>query len=147
MEIMQYFKVVIIIMLFYGFGITVLTHSLPDDMLKYTDYFDNVAGADDIGATGESIQQSLEKQTNIPVVDMGALVFYSGNFLLDMLINFATAIPQMIGLLLTGMEQLIGYDAVISNDIQIFATTSMGVIYIISLIQLVAGIRSGRAIT
>lgn len=143
MEAMDLFKAIILVQLFYSFSITGLAYTIPADAREYTDAFSQIA--DDISLSGVStdIQNSLEKQTNIPVIELGALVFYSGNLLIDLLLNFAFAIPQMFGMLVNGIMMLISIDSYISTLIQLFATVVMTALYFIGIIQLLTSIRSG----
>ena len=95
---LQIVSVIILVQLFYAFGITLYTHALGEipDGANYLDVFNDVANADTLESTGTQLQDSISQQTNIPILEAGALVFYSGNIILDLLLNFATALPQML---------------------------------------------------
>lgn len=146
MQMMSYFKIIIIIMLFYAVSITLLEHVIPVDAITMVTPFTNVGEGVDLNATSNKVQDSLTRQTSLPLVDMGALVFYSGNILLDLLLNFVFAIPQMVGLLINGLCLLLNLPDFISTTIQIFSSVIMVVIYLISLIQLITNVRSGRLV-
>ena len=143
---MGYFKVVILVMLFYSFGITLFTYALPSDSLSFVTGFSDVSSSFDLETVGNEVQSSLESQTNIPVIELGALVFYSSNILLDLLLNFAFAIPQMFGMLINGLMLLFNVDSYLFAVVQLFASVVMVVLYFIGLMQLVTGIRSGRVV-
>jgi hypothetical protein len=145
-NVMEYFKVVIIIMLFYSFSITILTYSLPNDALVYVTGFSDLSSSFDLETIGGDVQSSLESQTDIPVIELGALVFYSSNIILDLLLNFAFAIPQMFGLLINGLSLMLNIDSYLFVVVQLFASVTMVVLYFIGLIQLMTGIRSGRIV-
>lgn len=145
-NIMDYFKVVIIIMLFYSFGITILSYSLPSDSLTYVTGFSDLGDSFDLETVGSDVQSSLESQTDIPVIELGALVFYSSNIILDLLLNFAFAIPQMFGLLINGISILFNVDSQLFVVVQLFTSVVMIVLYFVGLIQLMTGIRSGRVV-
>lgn len=144
-DVTNLFKIVIIIMLFYSFATTLIAYALPANAVQYTDAFTNFKGG---GVTMEGfsqdIQDSLEQQTNIPVIELGALVFYSGNILLDLLVNFAFAVPGMLAVLLNGITYLVGIDATIVYHLQTFISAIMLALYFFGLIQLITGLRSGR---
>lgn len=145
-QVMDLFKVTLIILALYSTCITILTYSLPADMTDRISSFNNLDSSFSTENIAEEIQGSIQSQTSIPVVDLGALVFYSGNILIDLLLNFAFAIPQIIGLLLYGLFSLIGIDTNIQNTIQIFASVIILVVYFVALIQLLTGVRSGRIV-
>lgn len=140
------FKTIILVQLFYAFAITILSHGMPADALHYVDPFSSIT--DDISLKGVSsdIQGSLEKQTNVPVIELGALVFYSGNLLIDMLLNFAFAIPQMLSMLVNGFMMLFSIDSQLFVVVQLFASAVVMSMYVIGIIQLLTGIRSGRIV-
>lgn len=145
-NIMDLFKVIILVQLFYAVCITGLTYSLPSDTLNYVTSFSDVGQTIDLDTVSEDVRDSLESQTNIGVIELGALVFYSGNILIDLLLNFAFALPQMFGLIIHGITILFNLDPIIFALVQLFASVTILVLYFISLIQLLTGIRSGRVV-
>lgn len=148
MDVMNLFKAIILVQLFYAIAISIIAYSLPASALDYSTGFSDVGTAIDIEGVASDVQDSLETQTDIPVIELGALVFYSGNILIDLLINFVTAIPQMFMLLINGFMLLFGngLDGQIMFFIELFASVLITVLYFISLIQLLTGIRSGRLV-
>lgn len=139
-------KVVLLMMLFYSFAITCLTYSLPAPAQVYVNTFadlDQTANLDNISS---SVQDSLDRQTSLPLVDLGALVFYSGNIIIDLLLNFAFAVPQVLGLILTGFLLIFNIDTQLSNLLQVFASVTIMILYFVGLIQLLTNIRSGRVV-
>lgn len=142
------FKVLIIVMLFYSVSITLLTYSLEDlptaqaHLLPYSELSEEV----DLEGVSTDIQESFTQQTNIPVIEVGALVYYSGNILVDLLVNFAYALPQMLGLLVHAITWLFNLDNYIWVTVQSFAAILVTAMYVIGLIQLLTGIRSGRIV-
>lgn len=140
--ILGWLKVVVIVSLFYAFSITLIVHYLPSDTLGYAQSFESSGNTfTDISAKTE---ESLTRQTNIPIIDVGALVFYSGNIVLDLLLNFLTAIPQMIMFLLIGFAYLVNIDSFITFYVQVLIEVALTVLYFIGIIQMLLTIRSGR---
>ncbi len=145
---MDFFKVMLIVQLFFSFAITSLTYALPEDTLNYVTSFSDITEKIDLESVSDDVQESVEKQTNIPVIELGALVFYSGNILIDLLLNFAFAIPEMIGMLINGIMILfMGVDSYLFATVQLFSAVAITIIYFISIIQLISSIRSGRSVT
>lgn len=145
-NIMGLFKVMILIQLFYSVCITLLAYGIPSDAINYVTSFSDITERVDLESVTSNVQTSLESQTNIGVIELGALVFYSGNILIDLLLNFAFALPQMFGLIVHGISTLFNFDSFIYVYIQLFASSAILVLYFISLIQLLTGIRSGRVV-
>jgi hypothetical protein len=143
MEAMQWFVVVIIAQLFFSIGITMLTHAIPSDDLRYVTSYSDLANSINAEELSGSIQGSMKSQTSIPLIEVGALVFYTGNLILDLLLNFAFATPQMVTLFLTGITKIIGLDAVITGSIQLYLTAVIGILYFVLIIRLLANLRSG----
>lgn len=145
-DIMGLFKLILLVQLFFALCITLVTYTMPEDSLDYVTSFADITETVNLENVATDIESGLEQQTNIPVIELGALVFYSGNILLDLLLNFAFAIPTMIGLLVSGIVRLINLDSFITVTIQLFATVIVTAWYFIAIIQLITGVRSGRIV-
>lgn len=145
-ELMNYLKIMILVQLFFSFGITILAYSMPNNTTPFINSYQSLAGDIDMANIKGDFESSLVSQLDIPAVEVGALVFYSGNILLDLLANFLFAVPIMIGLIISAITNLFSLDNFIVYTVQMFVSVVIGIIYIISLIQLLIGIRSGRVI-
>lgn len=145
-NMMKIFVIVIIIQLFYSFAITTTTYALPSDTLDYVTSFSDITTQIDLESVTTDLQDSVESSLNIPVIELGALVFYSGNILIDLLLNFAFAIPQMIALLINGFLYLFNIDSYLATIIQLFSSAIITALYFVGLIQLLMNVRSGRVI-
>lgn len=145
-NIMDLYKAGILVSLFYSIAITILVYVMPAAMINNVEIFSEPANNMNLESIGQQVEGSLTSQTEIPVVELGALVFYSGNILVDLLLNFATAIPQMITILVSGLSILINIDTMLLGFIELFFSVIMMVLWVIGLIQLVTGMRSGRLI-
>lgn len=140
---MTFFKIIIIVQLFYAFSITMLAYSMPTETISYVTGF----SADDswnLESVSGDIQGSVGDQLDIPVIELGALVFYSGNILIDLLLNFLYAVPQMIGMLINGFLILFNVDSYLFATIELFAGVVVTALYLIGLIELLINVRSGR---
>lgn len=139
MSTFKYFETLIIMQLFYAFAVTVIVYSMPADTVNYISVFQTNV---DLEGTSVKIQENLQRQMDIPVVDLGALVFYSGNIFVDLLLNFMTAIPQMFSLLLTGLFTFLNIDAYIATQLKLFTTTLLTITYVLMLLKFIMQIRS-----
>jgi hypothetical protein len=90
------------------------------------------------------VEDSLSTQTNLPAIDLGALIFYSGNILIDLLLNFAFAIPEIIALLIHSLMSMFSLEVQIFGLMTILFYLLFMIFYILGIIQFLTGIRSGR---
>lgn len=143
MSAMDYFKAVLLTQLFYSVAIVLILYGLEGTTLApHIQSFSDVGGSIGLNNVTSEVQNTLDRETQFSVVDLGALALFSGNILLDLLVNFAFALPQMITLLVNGVLQLIGVDAQITAIVQIFATAVIMIMYFIALLSLLTNIRS-----
>lgn len=145
-NLMKMFTVMIIVQLFYSFGITTLTHSLPTSRLDYVEGFSDLADRLDLQTISNTFEDSVLDSMNMPLIELGALIFYSGNIIIDLLMNFIFAIPQMIGLFINGFIMLFSIDTFFTVQVQLFTSVIIGVMYFIGLLQLLMNVRSQGAI-
>jgi len=142
MSAMDYFKAILLTQLFYSLAITLLLYSLPASQLPPIQSFSDLSNNININNITSDVQNTLTRETQFSVVDLGALALFSGNILLDLLVNFAFALPQMVTLLINGIIMLIGIDAQITVIVQTFATAVIMIMYFIGLLTLLTNIRS-----
>lgn len=143
---MQLFKIVLMVQLFYSFAITGLSYSMPADALTYTEVFQGADESTTLESVAGNVEDSLQSQKNIPVIELGALVFYSGNIILDLIVNFLFALPQMIGMLINGVMLLMNVDSYLFALIEIFFSVVISIFYLIGLMEMLLSVRSGRSI-
>jgi len=149
MGVMEWFKVALAVQLFYGLAVSLMVYGLSDapnysnssvqNFLAANQDFNTETIAEDIGV-------NADKQFEIGVRDVGSLAYFSGNFLIDLVVNAATAIPQMFGLLIYGIGYYVGLDKVIASNLQLFVAVLVGALYVLAIIEMLVGVRSGRSI-
>lgn len=136
------FKMMILVQLFYAFAITLLAHALPAASLVYIEPFSDLAQEISLESVTTDIEDTIGEQVNIPVIELGALVFYSGNILIDLMLNFFFAIPEMIGLLIHGFMMLFNVENYLFAQVQLVSMAVLSVLYFIGVVQLLMNIRS-----
>lgn len=146
MSLMRSFVIVLIIQLFFAFGITTFTYALPTESLDYVTSFSDLAGDINLQSVSSDVQDAVEDELDIPVIELGALVFYSGNILIDLILNFAFALPQMVTLLINSFLYIFGIDSQLAVILQLFTSAVIAVLYFIGILQLVMNIRGRGAI-
>lgn len=145
-DIVNSFRIVILLQLFFSCGITLISYSMPNESLQYVDIFTAVGHSIGLNEIGQKVENSLQTTTTTPIIEVGALVFYTGNILLDLLLNFAFAIPEMIGLIVNGLMMLFSFDSYFFVTVQLFAFICVMITYFIGLIQLLTNLRTGRIV-
>lgn len=145
-NIISIFKVVLLVQLFFAFAITTIAYAMPSSAKHHIDSWSDLSDRINLTSVSEDVSDGLEQQTNIPILDIGALIFYSGNILIDLILNFAFAIPEMLGLIIFGISRLIELDPQIIVIVQSFTSVAVLVMYFLSVIQLLTGLRTGRVV-
>jgi len=146
MNSMELFRAVLFMQLFFAVAISLYAYSLPADALGHAEIMTDLDTPININQTSVEIQESMEQQTDIPLIDVGALIFYSGNIIIDLVLNFLFAIPQMIQLLIDIIMTLANINAGVITIVKIFAGVATTIFYMISVMTMLIGIRSGRVI-
>lgn len=144
MKAMNMFLILAIVMLFWSLGINIFTYTLPSEARDVTTSVSDLNHDINMDDVAGQIESSLTDQTKIPLIDIGALVFYSGNLLVDLFLNFLFAIPEMIGVLLGGAMRLFSLDTTIVAYVQVFVAAAVGISYVMAIIAFLTNVRSGR---
>jgi hypothetical protein len=142
----DFFKIMLLVQAFFGLAMTLFVYAIPAPALSITSEYSALASGTDLNTIRAQVEGATTKSTSVPLYDVGALVYYSGNILIDLLLNFVMALPAMIGLIIHGIGTLISIDALMLLQVKIFAELIVMVIYFISIIQLLTGIRAGRVV-
>lgn len=144
MALIKLFTFLIILQLFYSFGITILTYALmPFGLQTLTvtlQPFQNQT--EDQSSIATRIQSSTQNQINIPLVDLAFLVVYTGNIFIDLVLNFFTALPGMFNLLVDGLCLLFNVNAYYTVSIKLFIFAFLTITYFISIMAFLLSLRS-----
>ena len=140
---LKYIVMIVMIQLFYGFGMTLLAYALPTAAIDMINMYSGPSEDLDMVGISDTIESNLRSQLDIPIVDIGAVVFFSGNILMDLIINFFTAIPSMITLAFTSFFMLFPVDAFIATQIKIVVWVFASIVYFIAFLSFIMSIRSG----
>jgi hypothetical protein len=149
MKIISLFKIMILAQLFFAVGVTMLSFVITannPDAVDFIQDFNDFAEAYDVSDIKDEVTGQVENQQGIPVLDVGALVYYSGNLLISLLGNFIFAIPNMIMILVRGFQMIFNFPGEILAYLHLFTIVTISVMYVLGIIQLLTGLRSGRLI-
>ena len=144
-QTINYFEYVIIIQLVFAFAITIIVYALPTDTLDYVNNFESESDLD-LSTVSQDIQSGVDQQMNLPLLDLGALVFYSGNIIIDLMLRFFFAIPEMISIILGVVFMFIGIDAYIAGQLQLLVWAMVAAFYMIGIISFMMNVRSRGAV-
>lgn len=150
----DWFTAMLIIQIVYTFAITGFVYLLPQDIYDTVgllppnvNNFIGEGGRSQAEEIGETLQNSVNTQTNLPgFIEVGALVFYSGNLLIDLMIRFFTAVPEMLSILVGGVLLLVNVDAYVAAQMQLIVWIMFTVFYVLGLISFIMNIRSGTTV-
>ena len=98
---------------------------LPVDARVYLSDELGLSGSLDMQGVYNQVKSAEENQYRIPVLDLGALIFYSGNFIADLVINFVFAVPGMINLLVGNFLHFVSLDVSLVAGVLTFLTISI----------------------
>jgi len=142
---MSLLKGILVVMLFYSVAVTIISQSLPTESLDYVRPFQTKTTSS-LSDTVAEVESSVDRQLNIPIIEIGALVFYSGNIVIDLFLNFIFAIPEMLTILTHGIVLIVNMPNYLIDTVQTFAFSVFSIFYILSVISLLLGVRSGRIV-
>jgi len=135
-------KAVLTIQLFYAFAITMLVYAMPAyDVANIALYQDPAADVN-ISTVQSQIESSTQQQLDVPLIDLGSLAFYSGNIIVDMMLNFLFAIPQMFTLLIGSFTMFLPLNSVLQQQVQNFVSIFVSVMYFLGILAFIMSIRT-----
>lgn len=102
---------------------------------------------------GKPLQEYVEKShglysglMGVPLIDVGGLVFYSGNLVIDFLVNFVTAIPSVATALLSVFFYFFPIQREFAELLKLGTYTMLSVIIIVYLVVTLLQIRARGAL-
>lgn len=129
--------------LFYALAMTLIVPAIPSQYTLPVNMFNNPDAQIDYQNVATSLQGGITDQTNIPVLDFGSLVFYASSIILSFMINFVTAVPQMLILLLTAFFFVFPIGITIQANMITALTILLTILYWLAVIAFVTNIRTG----
>jgi hypothetical protein len=142
-EVLDFFFKVITVQLIYGFLITVVLYSTVGQIntADISD-FQTQKNLVDVNKTVNIVENQLTNQTGFGIVDIVALVIFTGNALLDLVLNTIFAIPSMISLILNVLFNYLHVGGAIKT-VALYTLTTLGFLaYALIMIGTLVGIRS-----
>lgn len=142
------FTSAITMMLFYSITATMLTYSLPAEDLRFVVSFD--FGEENVKTNYTDISQEVQKnistQKKVGITDIGGLVLYSGNLVLDLFLNFFASIPSMATLLFKILFLVIPINTELATQFLLGVYAFITTAWVLSLIFFITQVRTQTAI-
>lgn len=134
---MSLLKTVVAFSMFYSIVITLLSYAVavPSEFS---------AISTDLSTYSQKAETLYQSTMGIPLLDMGGLVFYTGNAVIDFIMNFLTAIPSVSTLLIDLYLRFFPLDTSLAQTFKLSVYTLASVFLIIAIVKMVLGIRTGR---
>jgi|TARA_Y100000310_G_scaffold345632_1_gene467499 hypothetical protein len=143
----ELFKIIIIIQLAYGVGITLLMQ--PLDAVTTSDVQNFQDTADDLNATSiaNTTQNKVDQLFQISQTDIGSVVYFSPIPIISFMINTAFAFPQIVALAVNTVMFFMNLDTGFRTQVVSFFYMATMIIYILNIASLLLSSRTGRFVT
>ena len=138
----QIFTYLLITQMFWAFCVTIFVPLIPDVQQQQVIMFTDSQGVISFTTLSSTVQGAVNSQSTIPFLDIGTLIFYSTSILLNLVLNFITAIPQMILLLLVTLFQFLPFSQSIQITVKEIFLVMVTVIYYLLLIFFITAQRT-----
>jgi hypothetical protein len=140
---LEQFKLMMTVQVFWSLVFTLLVYTLPGASQGQLALVTMTSGTTNLATINTQFETAVTSQTNIPIVELGALLFYSGNIIIDLLLNFAFAIPQMFTMALNILFLVFPIWVETKLIVVSFFMALISIGYAIGILQFVTNLRSG----
>ena len=125
---------------------TTFAYTLPEDQIQFVSiYLDNpTAGV--LRDISLDVEQNIGNQLSLPVLDTVTLIMFTGNILVDLILNFLTALPSMFILLIEGIALFVPIEATLLQTFEMLLWVTATVLYLIAITSTIANLRSSRGL-
>ena len=130
----QVFTYLLITQMFYAFCVTIFVPLIPDIQQQQVIMFTDSQGVVSFSTLSTTIQGAVNNQSSIPFLDIGTLIFYSTSIILNLVLNFFTAIPQMLMMLLSTLFIFLPFNSTIQESIKMIFIVMVTILYYMLLI-------------
>lgn len=142
MDAPNLFYILFIVQAFYSISITLLVGNIPMVQEQQLVVFTNENAVLDLTTVQGAMLTGVSDQQSLPFYEFGALVFFSSLTVLNILINFITAVPQMLSILLEVVFILVPINFVLKETIKGLFIVFVTIMYYYLLILFISGTRT-----
>lgn len=143
---LQIFTSLLLVQMFYALGVTLLVPLIPGVAANQVLMYSTGDSVVNFTTLSNSLHSGITSQQSIPLLSLGTLIFYSANIILNLMINFFTAIPQMLTIFISGLFLLIPISQTVQLTVKMVFITIVSVIYFIALFSFIMGAVTGRVV-
>jgi hypothetical protein len=138
----QIFIYLLIMQMFYSFCVTMFVPLIPAAQAQQVVMYTDSQGVLNFTTLSSTVQGAVNNQSTIPFLDLGALIFYSTSILLNLVLNFVTAVPQMVLWLLVTLFYFLPFPNAIQASVKMIFIIMLTVLYYLLLIFYITGQRT-----
>jgi hypothetical protein len=128
--------------MFYSFAVSVFVPQIPDiqqnQIIQYTD----ARGVVNFSTLATTMESAVSSQSTVPFLELGALIFFSSSILINLVLNFITAIPQMLTWLLDGLFEFLPVAETIQISVKGIFIVMTTIIYYLLFVLYILGVRT-----
>lgn len=139
---LQVFTSLLMVQMFYALAVTLIVAVVPGIAANQIVAFTNNSSVIQFTTLASAMQGGVSNQFNIPLLDFGALIFYSTSILLNLMVNFFTAIPQMLSILVQAIFIFIPIDMNLQIIIKGTFITIMTILYYLYILSFIMSTRT-----
>lgn len=130
----------LIMQIFYGAAVTLIVAVLPLSGAQMA-WFNDPSGVMSFTTTASAIESGLNNTTQIPLLDFGALVFYSSNLLFNLIVNIVFAVPFMLTTFLDIFFYFLPIDYSLQVIVKLIFIPVVSILYYFVLLTWLTGTR------
>lgn len=142
MNALNLFVTLLIVQMFWALSVSLIVPVMPNATSNQVVMFNSSSSIVNFSTLSNSVTSGVSSQTSLPIIETGALIFYSSSAILNLMVNFFTAIPQMVTLLLTAIFMFIPVDYTIQFTIKSLGFVIVTILYYMILFSYITGTRS-----
>lgn len=128
-------RAIVLFSVCYSIVISLIAHALyvPSEFTAY---------ATDLTTTTAKTEQMFKGVMGVPLLDIGGLIFYTGNIIIDFLMNFVTALPSVASLLIDIFFRFFPVGSAVASTFKLGIYTLVSIVIVIYLVQTLLNIRA-----
>jgi hypothetical protein len=128
--------------MFYSFAVSVFVPMIPNAQQYQVVTYTDARGVVNFSTLGTTMESAVSSQSTVPFLELGALIFFSSNILINLVLNFITAIPQMLTWLIAGLFEFLPFNQTIQISVKTIFIAMGTILYYLLFILYILGVRT-----
>jgi len=150
-ELMKSMTGLFLAMAFYSFMINGYIYLLPNSITSQnsvSDIFTSFSGnLETYNQMSSELSETVTQERDAPYIDLGAIIFHSGNIIIDFVVNFVTAVPQLIGFGVNFIFLIFPIDSYIKTVLTMLIEVISTFVWLSMVLGSIVEIRTGRSVS